>query len=219
MNPDDPTSAPIAPESQPTAQPTAPTVSPNNPEAYLNAISDQPETKTRFFSGKIIALLAGAVGMLIVVLIVGAVVNNMKQGSLAEVTTLDTRLNNLRVILGYSQSNALSDSNTVKVVAETNLIAISRQSELSKIYSITDPNNNSNPRDEEVTADLDNAKARGNLDSTYTTTLREQLLSVCSQIEVVYELAKTDEQRETLTKAYNDFQELANRLPSTATGY
>ncbi|MDR1969844.1 MAG: hypothetical protein LBQ11_00650 [Candidatus Nomurabacteria bacterium] len=218
MNPNDPNFIPSAPTPLPTSQPAAPpatpTVTPDNPEAYLNAISTQVE-KTRFLSGKVLIAIGGALVALIIVIIIGVISNNIRQTAQSEITTLNTRLGDLRTILMYGQSNPPRSSTAIKVVAETNLITATHQNDLSEVYSTVGDANSSVSFESSATAELDDAKARGNLETAYITALRDQLLLVCSQLNVLHNSAKNDTQREALSAAYADFDELANRLPTS----
>jgi len=210
MNPNDPNTAPIAPA----PQPTAPAVNPSNPEAYLDAISDHTPTKTPFLSGKMLKLVIGVAAALVLVLIISAVVNNFSRARSAEITKLGTKLDNLQGVLQYGQSNLMNNNGTTKITVEIDLVAASRRNELSEIYAISDASSSSvNIHNLPIVDELDAAKARGNLDNAYFTALREHLVDACSQLNILYDAAKTDAQRTVLTKTYNEFQELANRLP------
>jgi hypothetical protein len=160
-----------------------------------------------------IALLAGAVAALIIVIIIGVTTNNARQAAQNEINALSTELNNLQAILKYAQSNPLSNSTTAKLATETDLITISHQNDLSKVYTSIDPNAPIDP-EAAVTTDLNEAKARGSLDSSYATALREQLLTVCNKLESLYDSA-TDDQKTALEQTFTDFKELASRLPSS----
>lgn len=199
-----PNSAPSAPP--PIEPPTAST----DPTAYLDAIAIKPE-KNHFLSGKMLVVLVSALAVLILVIIISVIAGNARQAASDEAIVLGEKLADLEKIIKYGQSNSLSSSNTIKIVAETNLIIQSRQTELSKIYTLT---NEKTPTTDKpsITTDLDNAKARGNLDKVYATTLRDQLLAVCKQLEIMYDSAKTDVAKAALTQAYQDFKELASRL-------
>jgi hypothetical protein len=210
-DPNTPPSVPVAPP----IQPATPTAAPADPQNYLDAIADKPE-KARFLSKKMLFLIAGALFALIIVIVISVIVNNAKQAATSEITTLNTKLGDLQTVLRYSQSNPHSDSKIVQVTTETSVVAASHQNELAKVYdSISNANTSSAPN-KSITDELDDAKSRGSLDSAYTTTLREQLLAVCSQLEILYNSAKTDQQKTVLQAAYDDFQELASRLPSSS---
>jgi len=210
MNPNDPNTVPPTPEPIP---PVVPVATPDNPVDYLDEIAGPPE-KARFLSGKMLIVLIGAVIVLVIVIIIGIITNSARQSSGSEVTALNNKLSDLQSIIEYGQKNTLSNFNTVKVVAETNLIAMSRQSELTKVYTFS--SGSETDAGPSVTTDLDSAKALGNLDNIYITVLRDQLLSVCKQLELLYDSAKTDAEKNALAKAYADFKELANRLPDSA---
>ncbi|MCL2281017.1 hypothetical protein FWC31_04040 [Candidatus Saccharibacteria bacterium] len=186
---------------------------PVNPESYLDAISNSQPIKNRFLSGKILAVLIGAL-IILTLIIIGVISNNMRQTAQDKVVSLNSKLSDLQSVVRYGQSNLPNNSEIIKVVAETNLIILSRQNELAEIYTLSDDTTPA-ANGESITADLDDAKARGNLDSVYVTVLRDQLLSVCNQLEILYDSAKTNTQKITLAKAYADFQELANRLPTS----
>jgi hypothetical protein len=196
----------------PAPPPSIPPPTPGGPASYSDVIA-QNDAKKGFFSGKMLVVIIGAVVALIAVIIIGIVANNIRQSSLNEVKVLSTELDDLQAILRYSQANPISNSNTIKVVAETNLIAMSRQKDLAGVYTaISDTS--SAPFETSDTASLNDAKALGNLDAVYTATLRAQLVNVCSKLEAMYDSA-TAAQRSALGEAYQDFQELANRLPVT----
>jgi len=161
-------------------------------------------------------ILASAVAALVLVVIIGIIANSGRQSTPSGAAALGNKLSDLQAILKYSQSNPLKDSNVVQVVEETNLILLSRQAELEKVYTLTDPNAKDTPAQPAVIQDLDDAKARGSLDSAYIAALRDQLLAVVNQLEIMYKSATTDAKKEVLKRAYDDFKELANRLPSNS---
>ncbi|MCL2173963.1 hypothetical protein FWH58_01530 [Candidatus Saccharibacteria bacterium] len=196
-----------------------PNNSPVDPRAYLDSIAAQP-VKTRFLSGKMLVVAIGAAIVLVLVVVIAIIASSARQGTAGDFQTLAVRLDNLQTILKYGQSNPLRNTVTTKVVAETNVIVASRRSELEKIYtwpeitSVTDCQPSETDCLSPVIAELDEARARGNLDDAYVAALRDQLLAVCSQLEILYGSAKTDAEKAVLSQAYTDFQELADRLPT-----
>jgi hypothetical protein len=209
MYPNDPNPTPVAPTPSPINQPTPP-AGPDNQPSCMNVV--EPEKK-RFLSGKILWVLIGAAVALVLVIIIAVVVNNSRQAALKEISALSDKIGYLRSIIVYDGFNSINNSNTVKVTAETKLVTMSHQNELSEIYDLGDKISDIIDRSP-AAADLDDAKARGNLDNTYIETLRNQLLLVCSQLEILYDSAKDDEQKDILNRAYKDFEELASRLPT-----
>ena len=85
---DTPPNAPDAPPVQP-VQPVQ-SAAPPDPQSYLDAIAEQPTNKTRFLSGKMLVVLAGALVALILVVVIGVVANNPQQAAKDEITALRT---------------------------------------------------------------------------------------------------------------------------------
>lgn len=162
---------------------------------------------------KALLIAGGAILLLVAVLAIVSIVSSINKAANAEVTTLGTKINELRVIIGYSNNNPINNSVTATVVTETDVITTSYFKEITNVYPAIDPEDYLNEEQVSAIFELNNAKARGNLDSTYAKVLRDQLLSICNQIEILQKSA-SDAQSEVLTKVYNDFQELASRLPA-----
>jgi hypothetical protein len=154
--------------------------------------------------------------LLITVIVIAGIVNNVNRAAQKEVVALGTQLSELGVITAYNDTNPVGNNVTATVIAETDLITASYLRVLADVYPAIDPENSLSEEDVSAIAELNGARARGNLDNAYAEVLRSQLLSTCDQIEILQESA-SDVQKESLSKAYDDFQELARRLPATAT--
>jgi hypothetical protein len=209
MNPDFPNTPP-----QPPIQPGM-----QAPEAYLDAISEHLPVKKRFLSGKMLVVIISAVVTLIAVVIISIVVNNSRLVASSKVSALGARLDDLQIVLQYNKSNPVDNSITTNVSAEITLIMESRRNDLSKVYAIANSSTAKvNYAKSPIKADLDAANARGNLDDAYAAALHDKLLAVCKQIKVLYDSGGANAaQKAALDKAYNDFQELAARIPTPAT--
>jgi hypothetical protein len=207
MNPTDPNVTPPASPTEPS--PSAP--------SYLDVIAEPDKSKSPKLFGilpkKVLFIAAGVLVALIAILTIASVVNNAQKAANAQVTALSTKINELRVIIGYIKYNPISSSTTATVAAEADIIVISHFRELTNVYPTIDPESYLDEAQVPAITELNDAKARGDLDSVYTETLRNQLLSICNQLEILQESA-SEAQKEVLSKAYSDFQELTTRLPA-----
>jgi hypothetical protein len=205
-------SQPITPP-PPAPEPIAaqsPTPNPSSASDYLNQIAPQKSNSNKFFSGKILIIGGILAFALLATIIAAAVVNNVQQGSRETAVTVGTELTNLQTLVAYGKSNNVGPSKVVKAVAETNLIVLSRQRDLSEVFTLADPDNK--PPAPAFVADLDSAKANSNLESVYADTLKEQLNATYIALQNLDQQTATTATKDTVEKAMEDIKELYRRL-------
>lgn len=185
---------------------------PSNPEAYLDTISAKPDTKKNFLSNKMFVLIGGAVLALIIVIIVSAAVNNVRQTPTQSALALGTELTNLQTLVSYGQSNSVASAKLVKIDAETNLIVMSRQNDLAKVFTLQAKKDSGKTPGPDFVADLDSAKAQGNLDQAYTDALSKQFDAVYTALNALDKQAASDAERGAIAKTSDDIKELYRRL-------
>jgi hypothetical protein len=210
----DPNTTPGTPVPPPQQQPVTP---PNSP-SYLDVIAEPVKDGSKLFGifpKKILLIAGGVLALLVAVIVIISIMNNIQKAANARVTALGTRINELRVIIQYRDNNPISSNVIATVAAETDIIVVSYLMQLAEAYPVIDPEGYLEEKQVPAIIELNDAKARGNLDSAYAEVLYSQLSSTCDQLEVLLQDKSTsDAQKETLNKAYDDFKELASRLPA-----
>lgn len=187
------------------------TPNPSSASDYLNQIAPVKSRGQRFFSRKIL-IIGGTLALaLIATIIAVSVVNNSRQSSQQFAVTVGSRLTDLQTLVTYGRSNNVGSSDVVKVTAETNLVALSQQNGLGKLFTLTGSEKDSAPTPDFV-ADLDSAKANSNLESVYVETLIQQLNSTYIAMQNLNQQNMTTAARDTLTLAMSDIEELYRRL-------
>jgi len=211
-------SAPAFASNLPAAGQPAANTAPTEPAAqYLDELAAQDKkmrSKSKFLSGKML-IIGGAAVVLVIVLIIAAAVNNVHQAPTQSALALGTDLTNLQTLVKYGQSNGIATPNTVKVMTETGLIALSRQNDLAKVFTLTTSSNNSSSKPSFV-ADLDAAKASSDLDTVFTQTLGDQLNSVYLALQSLDKQTTSANGKAAIAKAMNDIKELYQRLTATS---
>jgi len=199
-----------------TGQP-ATEIAPTQPAAqYLDAIaSHNKKPHGKFLSGKML-LIGGAAIILVIVLIISAAVNNVRQAPAQSALALGTDLTDLQTLVKYGQNNHVAAPNTTKVMTEAGLVMLSRQNDLAKVFTLAASSNNNNPPKPSFIADLDAAKASGNLDTTFAQTLGDQLNSIYLALQNLDKQAVSANSKAAIAKAMNDIQELYRRLTATS---
>jgi hypothetical protein len=198
--------------------PVAPTPDAGGNPSYMDVIAEPEKSKGPKLFGiipkKALLIAGGAIVLLIAIIVIVSIVNNINKSTNSQAITLGTKINELRVILGYTSNNPISNNVTATVAAETDIITASYFKEITGVYPAIDPEGYLDEVQVSIISELNSAKALGNLDNAYARALRDQLLAICDQIKILQESA-SDDQSAVLFRAYDDFQELANRLPVT----
>ncbi len=177
---------------------------------YLNQIAPQKSGGSKFLSKKVLIIGGILAFVLLVTIIVVAVTNSTRQAPQQAAVSVGTELTNLQTLVAYGKSNNVGASNVVKVTAETNLITLSRQSDLGEVFTLTDKENPvGTPA---FIADLDSAKANSNLESVYTDTLIGQLNTTYIALQNLDQQVATTDTKNALAQAMNDIKELYQRL-------
>lgn len=177
-----------------------------NPQEYLNQIAVK---KPGLFShiDKKMAILAGAVILLIITVIVWVAVSNApKQSSATEL--LAVRLQNMDELLSYNNNKTI-DSNSKKAIAETKIIFASDNYQLSQSMTLTvKPEVAAKEPIDSIIASLDKAASSNNLSKEYTSALRVQIDQIINSLKEI----QADSNSYPVEQSLLDFTELSNRL-------
>jgi hypothetical protein len=195
-----------------------PNMNPLDKSAYLDQIA-APPPKRNLFSRKIILILGGAIVAVFGAVAVIALINSGQTSNVSG-EVLGQRLINLQSLLAYGQKNNAAGSNVNRVIAETNLVVISRVNDLDKFYSTSDKSTFRTPgekvaaqySDAQLIAKLDEAKANANLEPVLAAALENYLLEIGQYISTLRQDSNNQELRAALEKTYQNFAELRNRL-------
>lgn len=190
---------------------------------YLNSIApNETQPKKAIPSKLFVALGIGAIVLVVVVAIVGALGN--AQPSLgARAQALGTALANLQSIIEYGEDNSqYINSDLDGVTAETHLVMLSHQTKLSTLMTLAvdeDGEATDLTADETTTEDLDKALAQGHLSEIYQDAMQERLTAVSDAASAAYDATNNADIRNALSDTYVDIQNLLNRVNNAvATG-
>ena len=190
---------------------------------YLNSIApSETQPKKAIPSKLFVALGIGAIVLVVVVAIVGALGN--AQPSLgARAQVLGTALANLQSIIEYGEDNSqYINSDLDGVTAETHLVMLSHQTKLSTLMTLAvdeDGEATDLTADETTTEDLDKALAQGHLSEIYQDAMQERLTAVSDAASAAYDATNNADIRNALSDTYVDIQNLLNRVNNAvATG-
>ena len=183
---------------------------------YLNSIapSDTP-TKKAIPSKLFVAMGIGALVLVVVVAIVGALGN--AQPSLgARAQVLGTALANLQSIVEYGEDNSqYINSDLDGVTAETHLVMLSHQTKLGTLMTLAvdeDGEATDLAADETTTEDLDKALAQGHLSEIYQDAMQERLTAVSDAAAAAYDATNNTDIKDALNSTYIDVQNLLTRV-------
>ena len=190
---------------------------------YLNSIApSETQPKKAIPSKLFVALGIGAIVLVVVVAIVGALGN--AQPSLgARAQVLGKTLANLQSIIEYGEDNSqYINSDLDGVTAETHLVMLSHQTKLSTLMTLAvdeDGEATDLTADETTTEDLDKALAQGHLSEIYQDAMQERLTAVSDAASAAYDATNNADIRNALSDTYIDIQNLLNRVNNAvATG-
>ena len=190
---------------------------------YLNSIApSEAPTKKAIPSKLFVAVGIGAIVLVVVVAIVGALGN--AQPSLgARAQVLGTALANLQSIVEYGEDNSqYINSDLDGVTAETHLVMLSHQTKLGTLMTLAvdeDGEATDLAADETTTEDLDKALAQGHLSEIYQDAMQERLTAVSDAASAAYDATNNADIRNALSDTYVDIQNLLNRVNNAvATG-
>jgi hypothetical protein len=168
---------------------------------YLNQISSNKTPSTGFVNKKVI-IIVGAVLLLLII----AVVASMSSGptSTPSGQILGYRLTGLNELITFGESGNISDSDLSKSLAETKIVSLSNQYQISTYVSLPKADNKTPvPTDEAVTQTIDSlnkAVASGSFYKNYSNALigqiekiKESLLEIRSASENHDMISKIDE--------------------------
>ena len=190
---------------------------------YLNSIApSETQPKKAIPSKLFVALGIGAIVLVVVVAIVGALGN--AQPSLgARAQALGTALANLQSIIEYGEDNSqYINSDLDGVTAETHLVMLSHQTKLSTLMTLAvdeDGEATDLTADETTTEDLDRALAQGHLSEIYQDAMQERLAAVSDAAAAAYDATNNTDIKDALNSTYIDVQNLLTRVNNAvATG-
>ena len=190
---------------------------------YLNSIApSETQPKKAIPSKLFVALGIGAIVLVVVVAIVGALGN--AQPSLgARAQVLGTALANLQSIIEYGEDNSeYINSDLDGVTAETHLVMLSHQTKLSTLMTLAvdeDGEATDLTADETTTEDLDKALAQGRLSEIYQDAMQERLTAVSDAAAAAYDATNNTDIKDALDSTYIDVQNLLTRVNNAvATG-
>ena len=190
---------------------------------YLNSIApSETQPKKAIPSKLFVAVGIGAIALVVVVAIIGALGN--AQPSLgARAQALGTALANLQSIIEYGEDNSqYINSDLDGVTAETHLVMLSHQTKLSTLMTLAvdeDGEATDLTADETTTEDLDKALAQGHLSEIYQDAMQERLTAVSDAASAAYDATNNADIRNALSDTYVDIQNLLNRVNNAvATG-
>lgn len=190
---------------------------------YLNSIApNETQPKKAIPSKLFVALGIGAIVLVVVVAIVGALGN--AQPSLgARAQALGTALANLQSIVEYGEDNSqYINSDLDGVTAETHLVMLSHQTKLSTLMTLAvdeDGEATDLTADETTTEDLDKALAQGHLSEIYQDAMQERLTAVSDAAAAAYDATNNTDIKDALDSTYIDVQNLLTRVNNAvATG-
>ncbi|MCL2037700.1 hypothetical protein FWG95_01700 [Candidatus Saccharibacteria bacterium] len=181
----------------------------NSAADYLNQIAPQKSGGSKFFSGKVIIIGGVLAFASLATIIAVAVTSNISQAPQQAAIAVGTELTNLQTLINYGKNN-IKTSSTVRSIAETNLITLSRRNDLGRIFTLADEKNP--PGTPGFIAKLDSAKASSNIESVYAETLKAQLDATYTALNDLDQQVTITSQKDALTKAKNDIKELYRRL-------
>lgn len=190
---------------------------------YLNSIApSETQPKKAIPSKLFVALGIGAIVLVVVVAIVGALGN--AQPSLgARAQVLGTTLANLQSIIEYGEDNSqYINSDLDGVTAETHLVMLSHQTKLGTLMTLAvdeDGEATDLAADETTTEDLDKALAQGHLSEIYQDAMQERLTAVSDAAAAAYDATNNTDIKDALNSTYIDVQNLLTRVNNAvATG-
>ena len=188
-----------------------------HPLNYGDLITDANQAKKHgdllpFLPNKILFPLVGfVVGMIILAIVITA---NRAKPTVANDMSANDQLLALGTLLAYGQ-NGISNSDSLRVSSEANLILPSMQNNLSaKFGSIAKPNNGAKISDS-LKEKLDKAKSISNLEAVYHDELRDMLKSTAASLDDLSRKSASAEEQNLAEKAAKNFSELYDRINST----
>ena len=157
----------------------------------------------------------GVIVLVVIVAIIGAIGGNRPSLG-ARAQELGKAIANLQSIVEYGESKSQYISSDLDgVIAETHLVTLSHQTELSKLMALAineDGEATEAEADETTTDDLDKALSQGQLNNIYQTALQERLTNIAEATEAAYNATNNDEIKNALNETYIDVENLLSRL-------
>lgn len=216
-----PMAVPPGQQGQPTPSQTKATPDISTAEGsidYLNQIApkDMPTSKKLPINSKVFVVAGVALGLLVVIAAVGAAVGGSRVNISSVSQKMGKNLANMEKILEYGKNNSQYTSGSlVAATAETHIVMLSHQKQLGKVLplAVDDDGEVTDAKpDENITDDLDKAKAQGTLDQVYRDKLKKELTSIGEEAAQIYKNTRNSEQKSTLEATYNDVVELERRI-------
>lgn len=186
---------------------------------YLNQIAPKDAGKASAklsINSKIFVIAGVALGVIVAVAAIGAAMGGRRVNISGVSQEMGKNLANMQEILEYGDSNSQYTSGSlVAVTAETRIVMLSHQKQLGKVLplAVDDDGEVTDAKpDDNITDDLEKAKAQGTLDKVYRDKLKKELTSIGKEAAEIYNNTHNSEQKSTLEATYNDVTELERRI-------
>lgn len=186
---------------------------------YLNQIAPKDATTVRAklpVNSKIFVIAGVALGLIVVVAAVGAAMGGSRVNISGVSQKMGKNLANMQAILEYGDNNSQYTSGSlVAATAETRIVMLSHQKQLGKVLPLAvddDGEVTDAEPDDNITDDLEKAKAQGTLDQVYRDKLKKELTSIGEEAAEIYNGTRNSDQKSTLEATYNDVVELERRI-------
>lgn len=213
------TSASVSPAAQDASAQTPPDLTTAEGSIdYLNQIAPKDiETKSKLpVNSKLFVIVGVALVVIVIIGAVGAALGGSSVNISAISQRMGKNLANMQEILDYGDDNdQYTSGSLVAVTAETKLVMLSHQKELGKVIPLAvdeDGKVTDAEADENITEDLEKAKAQGTLDKVYRDKLKKELESIASEADEIYRGTRNEDIIKALESTYKDVIELEARV-------
>ena len=183
---------------------------------YLNSIAPATQVKKPLIPTKLfVAIGGGLIALVLIVAVLGAIGNGGQNfGSYSH--ALGKAIANLQSIIDYGESNSQYVSSDLSgVIAETHLVMLSHQTQLSGLMTLAvdeDGEATEAEADETTTEDLDKALSQGHLGDVYQDALQERLTAVSEATAAAYSATNNEQIKTALNNTYIDVTNLLTRV-------
>ncbi|MDR3125905.1 MAG: hypothetical protein LBU20_02440 [Candidatus Nomurabacteria bacterium] len=179
-----------------------PPVYADNSLEYLNQIAPQKTSPMGFLNKKVLAIAAAVV---LVVIIIVAILASSKPAATPSSQILGYRIIGLNELVTFGQNSTINDSGLRKALAETKIIALSEQYQISTYLTLPKTDSKTPvPADESVASDLtalNKAVSSGNFNKHYADALISQIEKIKTSLG---EIRSQSESQVTILKVDED---------------
>lgn len=180
---------------------------------YLDQISPKKTAPTGFLNKKMIAIIGGIVFLFIIVI---AITVGSKPAETPSGEILGYRINGLNELVAFSENNTVNNPNLSKVLAETKVIAISEQYQISTYITLPVIDNKTVvPADESVTQTIDSlntAVASGNFNRSLADSLISQIEKIQTSLLDIRIEAKSQATINKIDEDVAQYESIIERL-------